>query len=295
VDLLQGQLRSSLTCKACGHRASNFDPFLYLSVPVSGSMRQVTDAIETYLEEEVLEGDEKWFCRHCEKKVDARKKIDLWKLPPVLVLHLKRFEFDQRSCQFRKLGNHLRMPEVVDLLEYTSSPQREGARYEVVAVANHMGPFGSGHYTATCRVGTSWRHFNDSRVTELGPGVEPVGPDAYVVFLQRCEHGGSTSNPSIGVDFLAPRLLPRQTLSSPSAWPQMVSARNSILAQLMRRASTESNEVSPHSEEGVLESGEVGGGGGRPSRTDSAGKPRTSSMSRWPARLSRALASVRGR
>lgn len=41
-----------------------------------------------------------------------------------------RFEFDPKTCQFRKLGNHLRMPEVVDLLAHTSSPQRDGARYE---------------------------------------------------------------------------------------------------------------------------------------------------------------------
>ena len=26
--------------------------------------------------------------------MDARKKMDMWKLPPVLVIHLKRFEFD---------------------------------------------------------------------------------------------------------------------------------------------------------------------------------------------------------
>lgn len=34
--------------------------------------------------------EEKWFCERCKVKVEARKKIDLWKLPPVLVLHLKR-------------------------------------------------------------------------------------------------------------------------------------------------------------------------------------------------------------
>jgi len=245
VDLLQGQLRSSLMCKECGHRASNFDPFLYLSVPVSGSMGHVTEAIEKYLEEEILEGQERWFCEKCKKKVDACKKIDLWKLPSVLVLHLKRFEFDSKSGQFRKLTNHLRMPQVVDLLAYTSSPQREGARYEVVAVANHRGPFGFGHYTATCRVGASWQRFDDSEVSELSSGTNAVGPDAYVVFLQRCPDSAPRSDPDMGLDLLTPRLLRRQTLSLPSAWPQMVSARNSFLVRLLRRpSSTDSHSLS---------------------------------------------------
>jgi len=89
VDLLQGQLQSSLTCTKCGHRSRRFDPFLYLSVPVTKHMSNVTDALQAYVAEEMLTGDERWHCEVCNKKVDARKKIDLWKLPPVLVLHLK--------------------------------------------------------------------------------------------------------------------------------------------------------------------------------------------------------------
>eukprot|EP00443_Scrippsiella_acuminata_P091898 CAMPEP_0115560730 /NCGR_PEP_ID=MMETSP0271-20121206/100621_1 /TAXON_ID=71861 /ORGANISM="Scrippsiella trochoidea, Strain CCMP3099" /LENGTH=341 /DNA_ID=CAMNT_0002994819 /DNA_START=113 /DNA_END=1135 /DNA_ORIENTATION=- len=171
VDLLQGQLQSSLTCMRCGHRSRRFDPFLYLSVPVTKRMSKVTDAIEKYLEEELLSGDERWFCEKCKQKVEARKKIDIWKLPPVLVLHLKRFECDPKrrgrsssGMHFRKIDATLKAPEVLDLANYCSSAQRHGASYDVVCVANHSGAYGSGHYTATCRVGSAhhgtWHHFN---------------------------------------------------------------------------------------------------------------------------------------
>ncbi|CAE8712455.1 unnamed protein product, partial [Polarella glacialis] len=89
VDLMQGQLRSSLKCKQCGHQSKQFDPFLYLSLPVEFGMHKLTDALEKYLEEENLVGDEQWFCERCDAKVDATKKIDLWKLPPILILQLK--------------------------------------------------------------------------------------------------------------------------------------------------------------------------------------------------------------
>lgn len=37
--------------------------------------------------------DNPWECPRCRRRVQALKKLDLWKLPPLLVLHLKRFEW----------------------------------------------------------------------------------------------------------------------------------------------------------------------------------------------------------
>jgi len=107
VDLMQGQLRSTLECMQCGHSSRRFDPFLYLSLPVTGRMTQVLDALTKFLEEEMLVGDEQWHCDKCNQKVNAMKKIDLWKLPPVLVLHLKRFEFCSHTGEFKKIDTLL--------------------------------------------------------------------------------------------------------------------------------------------------------------------------------------------
>merc|ERR1712176_890825 len=118
-------------------------------------MTEITDAIKKYLEEELLSGKEKWHCSKCARKVDASKKIDLWKLPQVLVLHLKRFAFDASTGRCEKIDTMLSTPLVLDLSSYCSSPQREGAIYEVACVANHHGRYEGGHYTATCRVCSS--------------------------------------------------------------------------------------------------------------------------------------------
>lgn len=229
VDLLQGQLQSSLTCMRCGHRSRRFDPFLYLSLPVTWKMSRITHAITKYLEEEVLTGDERWFCTRCKCKVDARKKIDLWKLPPVLVLHLKRFEFDSRSGNFRKIDRALRTPEMLDLLEFCSSPQRQGAKYKAVAVANHVGPYGSGHYTATCRAGLdgSWHQFNDDSVTPVRRQASAVGPEAYVIFLVRCREEK---------DAFRQATVKPQTVTMPELWPHWLSTRNSGFEALLQQA-----------------------------------------------------------
>lgn len=37
---------------------------------------------------------EQWYhCSHCKQKKPATKKLQIWKLPPVLIVHLKRFNF----------------------------------------------------------------------------------------------------------------------------------------------------------------------------------------------------------
>eukprot|EP00933_Yihiella_yeosuensis_P073593 TRINITY_DN82304_c0_g1_i1.p1 TRINITY_DN82304_c0_g1~~TRINITY_DN82304_c0_g1_i1.p1 ORF type:complete len:471 (-),score=84.71 TRINITY_DN82304_c0_g1_i1:145-1557(-) len=223
VDLLQGQLRSSLTCSKCSYTSKRFDPFLYLSLPVAKSMTQVTDAIAQYLEAEHLTGDEQWHCEKCKKKVDATKKIDLWKLPPVLVLHLKRFEFDPKTQKFEKTDNRLNMKlQGLDLQEFCSSPQRDGSIYNVAGVANHSGVYGNGHYTATCRTGGrgsgTWYHFCDSNVKEYS-GRHVVTRESYVIFLVRNQDVKQMSKSEKSSHSRITPLMRRQCLSRPDAWP----------------------------------------------------------------------------
>jgi len=238
VDLMQGQLRSIVTCSQCQHTSRRFDPFLYLSVPVTKGMMHVTDCINKFLEEERLTGSEQWFCERCERKVDAIKKIDIWKLPPVLVLHLKRFEFDASTFTYRKTENRLSMKlTFLDLSDFCSSEQRDGAVYNVVGVSNHLGSFGSGHYTATCRVGglgqNTWQHFNDGLVTSYG-GRNVVTKETYMIFLMR-DHDPKhiTKNNRASRRGSRPMLLRRQTLSVPENWPHP----NASVAAVLRATS----------------------------------------------------------
>lgn len=226
VDLFQGQLRSSLACTLCDKNAARFEPFLYLSVPVEKGMVSVTDAIEKYLKEELLTDDERWLCPRCNCKVDAKKKIEVWKLPPVLVLHLKRFEFDAKSMEFKKIRATLKAPFTLDLSSYVSSPQRESATYDVVAVANHHGSFDGGHYTSYCQANgesgehCQWYHFDDGAVRPMKEDAEVVTKDAYVIFLVRRRSG-------------AAKHVKRQTVTLPELWPHWVSTRNSVMLDLV--------------------------------------------------------------
>mmetsp|Transcript_75937 Transcript_75937/g.180552 ORF Transcript_75937/g.180552 Transcript_75937/m.180552 type:complete len:476 (-) Transcript_75937:62-1489(-) len=259
VDLLQGQLRSTLTCSQCGHESRCFDPFLYISVPVDRNMSTVSEAMERYLEAESLTGDEQWRCDKCKKRVDATKKIDLWKLPPVLVIHLKRFEFDVKTMRFQKITASITGPTTLDFSQYCSSQQREGAKYEVVAVANHSGPYGFGHYTATCRVGKDWYEFNDERVSALTSDV--LTGNAYVVFLVRCRQEALLGENSLGL--ASQNLFPRQqSVSVPESWPHIVSSRNSWFARSMRSKPSQNGSTSGSASATGTQTSQTEGAGG---------------------------------
>lgn len=55
-------------------------------------------ALEYFLAEEVLEEAESWHCPHCNMKwAGTKKKLDIFKFPEVLIVHLKRFESNMKQ------------------------------------------------------------------------------------------------------------------------------------------------------------------------------------------------------
>jgi len=49
--------------------------------------------LKQFASPEVLSRDNMWYCNKCKEHVQATKTLQVWKLPKVLVIHLKRFEY----------------------------------------------------------------------------------------------------------------------------------------------------------------------------------------------------------
>ncbi|KAG8122653.1 putative Ubiquitin carboxyl-terminal hydrolase 32 isoform X1 protein [Naja naja] len=49
--------------------------------------------LRAFTSEEELGEDEMYYCSKCRTHCVATKKLDLWRLPPILIIHLKRFQF----------------------------------------------------------------------------------------------------------------------------------------------------------------------------------------------------------
>ena len=53
------------------------------------------ECLKLYTSQEKLGADDAWYCPNCQKHQQATKKFDLWSLPEVLIIHLKRFSYNR--------------------------------------------------------------------------------------------------------------------------------------------------------------------------------------------------------
>jgi len=242
VDIFQGQLKSRLTCLVCGHINVRFEPFMYLSLPIGPKCRSVPDCMKLFLAPEILKGENQWYCSRCKTHVNAEKKMDLWIVPPILIVHLKRFRLDDNYGKVgRKNNASLPYPMVQwDLRPFVKSrsSQEQGAQcYDLYAVSNHHGGLGSGHYTAYAqsRFGgqednaASWYEFNDSQTTPISPQtLQANSASAYLLFYNRTVSNTGTTAPAKAAQAQAPipngpprpiPLVRRQSTNRPDLWP----------------------------------------------------------------------------
>jgi len=236
VDLFQGQLRSTIQCRnsrkrdkdgscGCGHRAVKFEPFMYLSLPIPESSSHectLDSCLDLFCSTEELTGDNRWYCPKCETHVDATKKFDLWTLPPILIVHLKRFRYDAWGSR-SKINSPVHYPlQNWDLSRSLKSSREKVPTYDLYAVSNHLGDLGCGHYTAygMNRFDDQWYDFNDSTCRPIDAKAD-IGHNssAYCLFFNRVERDQQTACSSNCKSRLP--VVRRQSTDRPELWPHM--------------------------------------------------------------------------
>lgn len=105
------------------------------------------DCLDEFAKEEVLSAEDPWYCPRCKEHRRASKKFELWKCPDILVVHLKRFS---SSRSFRdKIDALIHCPiEGLNLKNRVGVADGKDQIYDLIAVDNHYGGLGGGHYTA---------------------------------------------------------------------------------------------------------------------------------------------------
>ncbi|KAF9414749.1 hypothetical protein HW555_007445 [Spodoptera exigua] len=184
LRLFYGQIKSTVRCTVCGKQSVTYESFsnLSLELPANANRCSLSDCLNLYLNGETIPG---WNCPNCKEKRDALKKLDISRLPPVLVIHFKRFYVDPKeymSNAYRKKQTYIDFPlEELDMRQFAhcSSPHA----YNLYAVSNHYGSMEGGHYTAYCKssVYGKWYKYDDHVVTEI-PSSEVKSSAAYILF-----------------------------------------------------------------------------------------------------------------
>ncbi|XP_035410694.1 ubiquitin carboxyl-terminal hydrolase 8 isoform X2 [Cygnus atratus] len=188
VALFQGQFKSTVQCLTCHKKSRTFEAFMYLSLPLASTSKcTLQECLRLFSKEEKLTDNNRFYCSHCKTRRDSLKKIEIWKLPPVLLVHLKRFSYDGRWKQ--KLQTSVDFPlETLDLSQYVIGPKNTLKRYNLFSVSNHYGGLDGGHYTAYCKNASKqrWFKFDDHEVSEISAS-SVKSSAAYILFYSSYE------------------------------------------------------------------------------------------------------------
>ena len=141
---------------------------------------KIEELLNNFNEIEKLSKDNQWKCPKCDKMQLADKKMEIYSVSEVVIIHLKRFRNN------RKIENLVEFPiEGLDLSAYLPKKD-ENNIYDLFAVANHSGGLHGGHYYAYCKncVENEWYEFNDSHVSKID-AKSVVSENAYVLFYKK--------------------------------------------------------------------------------------------------------------
>lgn len=127
------------------------------------------ECLDEFERAEILSEDDMWYCPRCKEHRRASKKFDLWKTPDILVAHLKRFS----SSGYRRDKLDILVDFPIEGLDLTTRViQKEEGKaeiYDLIAVDDHYGGLGGGHYTAYARNFIDGRWYNYNGKMNLGP------------------------------------------------------------------------------------------------------------------------------
>nr|XP_051683860.1 probable ubiquitin carboxyl-terminal hydrolase FAF-X [Oryctolagus cuniculus] len=195
--VLGGSFADQKICQGCPHRYECEESFTTLNVDIRNH-QNLLDSLEHYIKGDLLEGANAYRCEKCDKKVDTVKRLLIKKLPAVLAIQLKRFDYDwERECAI-KFNDYFEFPRELDMEPYTVagvaklegdniSPESQlvkqneqyeneiapDTKYRLVGVLVHSGQASGGHYYSYIIQRNNkdaqrerWYKFDDGDVTE---------------------------------------------------------------------------------------------------------------------------------
>ena len=158
----------------------------YLTLPLDiKNKRDINEAMNLFVKEDILEGDNKYFCEKYNRKIKVMKRCCIKTLPNTLIITLKRFDFDFNLMQKVKINDFFEFPLSFNIKPWTIVGLKDQIppeanfelpeypesyyKYELVGVLVHSGTAEGGHYYSFIkdRSGQSrgWFEFNDNKVT----------------------------------------------------------------------------------------------------------------------------------
>ena len=95
------------------------EPFFSIQLDIKNK-KSIQEALDSYIKPDILEGDNKYYCEKYDKKIKVHKRAFLNKWSNVLIINLKRFEFDYTTFRRYKVNDYCEFPMNLNIKPWTS-------------------------------------------------------------------------------------------------------------------------------------------------------------------------------
>ncbi len=152
------------------------EQIISLSIPDLSNV-SLHDCFAETFKDELLTGDNAWFDDKDQIKKTVLKRSALCFLPPILILHLKRW-----MPNLSKKRKKVHAPTLMDLSPFTQ--MTDSTMYELFGIINHEGSMQHGHYYAYICKGNEWFSMNDHFVQTISPD-QLIHENNYCLFYRK--------------------------------------------------------------------------------------------------------------
>jgi ubiquitin carboxyl-terminal hydrolase 7 len=158
---------SFIKCKNVSYKSTKTETFYDIQLNIKGK-KNVYESFDDYVSTEILDDENKYDAGEYGLQ-KAEKGVIFASFPPVLHLHLLRFQYDPMTNNSVKFNDRFEFHEKINLDKYLEKPEDTPANYVLHAVLVHSGDNHGGHYVVFInpRGDGSWCKFDDDVVSAV--------------------------------------------------------------------------------------------------------------------------------
>ncbi|XP_026317622.1 ubiquitin carboxyl-terminal hydrolase 7-like isoform X2 [Hyposmocoma kahamanoa] len=163
--LFEGKMTSFIKCKNVNCTSTRAETYYDIQLSVKGK-NNIYESFKDYISLELLDGDNKYDAgEHGLQEAEKGVRFDMF--PPVLHLHLMRFQYDPQSDASVKFNDRFEFYEEINLDPYLQEIPQVPAHYTLHAVLVHSGDNHGGHYVVFInpKGDGKWCKFDDDVVS----------------------------------------------------------------------------------------------------------------------------------
>ena len=163
-QLISTSVINTTTCNTCFNSSSTEQKFNIICLPLCSSLQS---SFNKFLEPELLDGDNKWFCGICSSLKESIRDYKLVNCGSIILLQLNRYA--KLGSTYIKDNRLVKCPS--DCLTVPISTDNDitiSRSFKLRATINHSGTINAGHYWTFIKVTGSnqWLKCNDTSVTK---------------------------------------------------------------------------------------------------------------------------------